>query len=181
MMFRGQRSRRGSPSGKESKRTMSYVLSRIEAMRGYTPGEQPKDNGRVIKLNTNENPYPPSPYAALAIQEELNRGREPGDALRLYPDPVSSALREAAAEVCRFPVEGILAGNGSDELLKHLFCACVEAGAEVAWPYPTYSLYAVLARMCGAVARTFDFPPDFRLPRELFGNRAKLTLVASPN
>jgi histidinol-phosphate aminotransferase len=160
---------------------MRLVLPQIENMSAYVPGEQPDPQSRVIKLNTNENPYPPSPNVAAALLDEINRGREPGDQLRLYSDPQANVFRAAAAETWNFPFEGILAGNGSDELLAIVFRACLSAGGEAVAPYPTYSLYEVLAGMQGAKLKTFDFGPDFRLPAELFGNRAPLTLIASPN
>ncbi|MCY3023342.1 MAG: histidinol-phosphate transaminase [Planctomycetota bacterium] len=150
----------------------------IEAMQPYVPGEQPPAGAKVIKLNTNENPYPPSPNVAAAIQAELANG---GDRLRLYPDPKATALRQAAAEVYGFPVEQVLHGNGSDELLAMLFRAFVGEGQTIAYPYPTYVLYETLAHAQAARALVFDFDRDFNLPRELFGCGARLVLVASPN
>ncbi|MCL2102927.1 MAG: hypothetical protein FWH25_02705, partial [Syntrophorhabdaceae bacterium] len=82
----------------------------IKRMEGYVPGEQPQTVD-FIKLNTNENPYPPSPKIRKAII------RETGDRLRLYPDPVANALRKQAAKVYDFDPQGIIAGNGSDDLL----------------------------------------------------------------
>jgi histidinol-phosphate aminotransferase len=156
---------------------MSYFRSNVDAMRGYVPGEQPSARARVIKLNTNENPYPPSPRVKQAIAAELGAD---GARLRLYSDPAAAALRRAAADALDFPMEGIVAGNGSDELLALLFRATVEPGQSVAFPYPTYTLYDTLAEAQGAVRRLVDFPEDFSLPRALWGEEAKLVLIASP-
>src|SRR3981081_2220372 len=88
----------------------SYFRPHIDAMTGYVPGEQPRDGG-FTKLNTNENPYPPSPRVAEAIARAL------GDRLRLYPAPVGTAFREVAAALHGVRPDMILAGNGSDDLL----------------------------------------------------------------
>src|SRR5436190_22189819 len=150
----------------------------IEAMVPYVPGEQPAAGAKVIKLNTNENPYPPSPKVAEAIRAELGAD---GDRLRLYSDPKALALRQAAADVFNFPVERILHGNGSDELLAMLFRSFVGEGDTIAYPYPTYVLYETLAHAQGAKILSVDFDRDFNLPRELFGTNARLTLLATPN
>ena len=146
-------------------------------MEGYVPGEQPQDR-RYIKLNTNENPYPPSPRVLEALRNAVT------DDLRLYPDPTANELRTKAAEVYGVPPDQIVAGNGSDDLLSMLFRACVEAGApaDVAYPVPTYSLYDTLAQIQGAEPKTVPFGPDFALPTEallVFG--ARLNLICSPN
>ncbi|MCZ7644108.1 MAG: histidinol-phosphate transaminase [Planctomycetota bacterium] len=160
---------------------MSLFRPNIDAMDAYKPGEQPPAGARVIKLNTNENPYPPSPKVAEAIEAELKAGAAPGERLRLYSDPMGTELRKAASEATGFPVEQILHGNGSDELLAMLLRAFVDPGEAVAYPYPTYVLYETLAHAQGAKIRTFDFPRDFALPEGLFGCGAKLVFVASPN
>ena len=160
---------------------MSFFRPNIDAMAAYVPGEQPLPGAKVIKLNTNENPYPPSPKVADAIRAELGAGNAPGDRLRLYSDPKALALRQAASEATGFPVEQILHGNGSDELLTMLVRAFVAERDSIAFPYPTYVLYETLAHQQGAVVRTFDFPRDFSLPRDLYGCDAKLVFIASPN
>src|SRR4051812_25458717 len=108
---------------------MAKFRPNVEAMAAYVPGEQPAAGAKVIKLNTNENPYPPSPKVAEAIQAELIGG---GDRLRLYSDPKAIALRQAAADVYHFPVEQVLHGNGSDELLAMLCRAFVSEGDTIA-------------------------------------------------
>ena len=157
---------------------MFHFRPNVEAMAAYVPGEQPVAGTRVIKLNTNENPYPPSPNVARAIEAELAAG---GERLRLYSDPKALELRQAASNASGFPVEQILHGNGSDELLAMLFRAFVAEGESVAYPYPTYVLYETLAHAQGAKILSHDFDRDFNLPAALTGNDARLTLLASPN
>ena len=122
-----------------------YFLSHIDRMAGYLPGEQPRDGG-FIKLNTNENPYPPSPRVLEAIAGAL------GDRLRLYPDPVGSGFRKAAASLHGVESDMILAGNGSDDLLTILTRAFVGPGDVVVYPTPSYILYRTLAEIQGARA-----------------------------
>jgi histidinol-phosphate aminotransferase len=146
-------------------------------MEGYVPGEQPQDR-RYIKLNTNENPYPPSPKVLEAIKAAVT-----GD-LRLYPDPDARELRWKASEVYAVPADQIIAGNGSDDLLAMLFRACVDTGAtrQVAYPVPTYSLYDTLAVIQDARPSTVPFPTDFALPVDaLLETKARLTIICSPN
>jgi histidinol-phosphate aminotransferase len=157
---------------------MSFFRSNVENMTAYVPGEQPKPGSRVIKLNTNENPYPPSPRVAEAIAAEL---ADDGARLRLYSDPVALELRQAASEVTGFPVSQILAGNGSDELLSLIVRAVVEPTEVVEYPYPTYVLYETLADAQGARIRTVQFPRDFALPSALMESDAKVIFVTSPN
>lgn len=157
---------------------MSFLRRAIDEMTGYVPGEQPPAGARVIKLNTNENPYPPSPRVADAISRELEDGAR---ALRRYPDPAATEFRRAAAEATGFPLEGILAGNGSDELLALILRAAVEPGEAVAYPTPTYALYETLALGQGARIVTCPMGDDFALPDALFGCDARVVLVASPN
>jgi histidinol-phosphate aminotransferase len=157
---------------------MTRFRANIEAMAPYVPGEQPAPGAKIIKLNTNENPYPPSPKVVEAIQAELKNN---GDRLRLYPDPKALALRQAAAEVYGFPVAQIIHGNGSDELLAMVCRAFVAEGEAIAYPYPTYILYETLARAQNAKIVSVDFPRDFALPNELLGCKARVLFLASPN
>lgn len=150
----------------------------VEAMVAYVPGEQPAAGAKVIKLNTNENPYPPSPAVAEAVRAEVGAD---GDRLRLYSDPKALALRQAAADVFGFPIERVLHGNGSDELLAMIFRAFVAEGESVAYPYPTYVLYETLAQAQGAKIQEFDFDRTFSLPKELFGCGARVVFLACPN
>ena len=126
-----------------------------------------------MKLNTNENPYPPSP----AVLEALARAADAS--VRLYPDPEARALRARATEVYGVPVDHILAGNGSDELLALVLRATVDAGDRVAFPVPTYSLYETLVAAQGGVSVQVPFADDFRLPPGL--GRARVTFLCNPN
>jgi histidinol-phosphate aminotransferase len=145
-------------------------------MTGYVPGEQPAPGERVIKLNTNENPYPPSP-AAMAVLRELDPDR-----LRRYPDPVSTPVREAAARALGVPAEWVIVGNGSDDVLGMLFRACAGPGRPVAYAMPTYVYYRTLAAIVEAEVIEADFDEDYRLPADALADAdAALTFVANPN
>lgn len=133
---------------------MSWFRPDIDEIAGYTPGEQPRDAG-WIKLNTNENPYPPSPRVAEAINEAA-RGR-----LNLYPDPLGTAFRFAAASVLGVDPEWILPGNGSDEVLTILTRSFVDKDDLVAYPYPSYILYETLAALQGSRHARLLLKPDW--------------------
>jgi len=143
-------------------------------MAGYTPGEQPGDGG-VIKLNTNENPYPPSPKVFAALRRAIN------PSLRLYPEPLSDSLRALAAGVYGVKPNNIIAGNGSDEILSILLRCFVGQRDRVAFPVPTYSLYDTLVEIQDGVAARVDFPEDFSLPQTLAEQNATLTFLCNPN
>ncbi len=148
-----------------------FFRRNIDAMGPYVPGEQPPAGSSVIKLNTNENPYPPSPAVAEAVKASVGY-------LHLYPDPESTRLREIAGRAWGFPPDWIIAGNGSDELLSILVRAFVGEGEPVAYPVPTYSLYRTLVRAQGAVGREIPWPEDYSLPDGLEG---RLVFVSRPN
>jgi len=147
----------------------------VRSVAPYVPGEQPAGDARIIKLNTNENPYPPSDRVLAALRTELD------ERLRLYPDPDAGALRQKAATVYGVPIESILVGNGSDELLTLLVRAIVDPGAPVAYPVPTYSLYATLVGLQGARAVELPFADDWTLPAGLAETGAPLTFLCNPN
>jgi histidinol-phosphate aminotransferase len=148
----------------------------IERMAPYTPGEQPRLGQRLIKLNTNENPYPPSPRVRTAIVNAA------GASLRLYPPPRADELVNAAARVYRISREMILPGNGSDELLAMLFRAALTRGDKVAYALPTYSLYDTLAAIQEAQVAAVPLGPGFAQPlAALAVERAALTIVCNPN
>src|SRR5437667_7215505 len=145
-------------------------------MTPYTPGEQPRPGQRFIKLNTNENPYPPSPRVRTAIIKTA------GASLRLYPPPRADELVNTAARIYRISREMILAGNGSDELLALLFRAALSRGEKVAYALPTYSLYGTLAAIQEAQAAAVPLEPGFVQPlKALAAERAALTIVCNPN
>ena len=155
----------------------SYFRPAIDAIAGYTPGEQPKiDN--LIKLNTNENPYPPSPEVAAAL-----RGLD-CERLRRYPDPTADALRDAIARHWGVKRENVICGNGSDDLLTMIFRAFTSPELPVAVLDPSYSLYPVLAAMQEApviripLARG-SFELDVDLAQAAQG--ANLAMLTRPN
>jgi histidinol-phosphate aminotransferase len=152
----------------------AYFRPNIAAMTGYLPGEQPRDDG-VIKLNTNENPYPPSPKIFAALQKALRAS------LRLYPEPLSDSLRSVAATVYGVKPENIIGGNGSDELLSMVLRCFVGPKDRVAYPVPTYSLYDTLVEIQDGVSVRVEFPADFSLPESLSGQDAALTFLCNPN
>jgi histidinol-phosphate aminotransferase len=147
----------------------------IRAMAGYTPGEQPRDNV-TIKLNTNENPYPPSPRVFEALRQAIT-----ADRLRRYPDPLGTAFRLAAGRVLGVDPDGILIGNGSDDVLTIVTRAWVPEGGLVVSPSPSYLLYNTLAAIQGARFHTVPFTPDWDLPSPWPVHEAHLTFLASPN
>lgn len=151
-----------------------YFRPNIAALAGYVPGEQPGDEG-IIKLNTNENPYPPSPRVLSALRRATNKS------LRLYPQPLADSLRNAAAEVYGVKRENILAGNGSDEILSILLRCFVGRNDRVAFPVPTYSLYETLVAIQEGELVRIDYPADFSIPEELYSQRAALTFLCNPN
>lgn len=155
-----------------SVRGKQLVSARTAAMQGYVPGEQPSD-ARLIKLNTNENPYACSPLVAEAIEAEARR-------LHLYPSPCADALRAKAAQIYDVREGQILVGNGSDELLSILVRACTQPGDVVAYPVPTYSLYRTLAEAAGA--RAVELPwQDDAIPPGLADVDARVIFLCSPN
>jgi len=148
----------------------------IEKMAAYTPGEQPRPGQRLIKLNTNENPYPPSPQVRRSVVKAAS------ESIRLYPPPRADSFIAAAARLYGIPRDMIVAGNGSDELLAMLFRATLGAGDRVAYALPTYSLYDTLAAIQGAQIVAIPLGAGFTIPiRELARERAHLTVVCSPN
>ncbi|MBU6411267.1 MAG: aminotransferase class I/II-fold pyridoxal phosphate-dependent enzyme, partial [Verrucomicrobia bacterium] len=163
----------------------------VRRLRPYAYGEQPKIAG-LIKLNTNENPYPPSPRVLRALKAAVD-GR-----LRLYPNPTAQALREKLGRLHGAAAAAIIVGNGSDELLALAVRAFVEpataggraggGGNVVQYFTPSYSLYPVLADIHGATKNPVHLKPDFGLPApgELkrdgrWRSDAALTLVTTPN
>jgi histidinol-phosphate aminotransferase len=159
-------------------RHSSLIRPLVQRLQPYVPGEQPKIKG-LTKLNTNENPYPPSPKVLAAVKAAVD-GR-----LRLYPQPTADALREKLAKLHHCAPENIIVGNGSDELLALATRAFVDPGGAVQFFVPCYSLYPVLAEIHGAQVQAVALGQDFALP-SLQGNgswqaRAALTFVTTPN
>ncbi len=167
---------------------MKLVRSLVEKLHAYVPGEQPKIKG-LIKLNTNENPYPPSPKVLRAVKAAVD-GR-----LRLYPNPTAQALREALAKLHKCAPENIIIGNGSDELLALATRAFAEPAtakkesrSTIQYFTPSYSLYPVLSDIHGARKNPVPLNDDFSLPSVTDLKRggawdfsAALTFVTTPN
>ena len=164
----------------------------INRMQGYQPGEWPAPNAGVLKLNSNENPYPPSPKVLDALADFSP------ELLRRYPDPQAADFCRVVGETFGIPTDWVIAGNGSDDLLTMLVRACAEnslrsaAGKNVgkkermlAYPMPTYVLYRTLAAIqpAGTVEIPYEVKGDeWRLPVEkLIATQAAITLVATPN
>ena len=155
---------------------MTFFRDNIDAMAAYVPGEQPAAGQRVIKLNTNENPYPPSPRAMAALAT-----LDP-EALRLYPDAMAGAFRQAVADVLDTPAEWVLPGDGSDDVIMMIARSALGPGRRVAYPTPTFTFYRTQALIEGAEIREVPFAPDFRLPiDDLAAADAHVTFIANPN
>ncbi|MBC8001670.1 MAG: aminotransferase class I/II-fold pyridoxal phosphate-dependent enzyme [Opitutaceae bacterium] len=182
---------------KLSNRPSKLIRPLFRELHGYVPGEQPRIKG-LIKLNTNENPYPPSPKVLRTVKAAVD-GR-----LRLYPNPTAQPLRERLAKLHGCGPENIIIGNGSDELLALAVRCFVEplddsedcrilfqAGPgkfTVQYFTPSYSLYPVLADILGAAKNPVPLKSDFSLPEiadlkrgKVWDFRAALTLVTTPN
>src|SRR4051812_22452749 len=179
-----------SQSAAKSMETHSFIRPLVRHLHGYIPGEKPKIKG-LIKLNTNENPYPPSPRVLKAIRSATDQR------LRLYPNPTAERLRNRLARFHHCAPENIIVGNGSDELLALAVRAFVEphsahtgkstaSRCTVQFFEPSYSLYPVLADIHGAIqnriplTESFDVPGIAQLAR-LWDFHAALTLVTTPN
>lgn len=154
---------------------MKYAREILKDVEGYVPGEQPGDRD-VVKLNTNENPYPPSPKVIEAVRAL------PPNAMRTYPDPAATALRTACA--ARYGYAGsdwVVAGNGMDELLALAVRTFTDPGDTILTPYPTYTLYETLAALHGTQIRCVDLDEQFQLTQEFFTTPARLCFLPRPN
>ena len=152
----------------------SYLRKSVDELKAYTPGEQPQVAG-LIKLNTNENPYPPSPAVARVLRETA------AEALRLYPDPGCTALRERIATISGCSAEQVFVGNGSDEVLRLVTRAFSQPGGAVAAFEPTYSLYPVLAAAEEVGYRSIPLPDGFGWTEPPANLDATLFFLANPN
>ena len=150
-----------------------YFRDNIARMQAYVPGEQPRD-ADYIKLNTNENPYPPAPGVIDEIKAACSAD------LRLYPDPDALFVREKLSQVFEVDTSQIMLGNGSDELLNIILRSFVGDGQQVHCPTPTYAYYKKLVQIQNARHVEIPFADDYSLPDGL-GIGAALTLVANPN
>lgn len=146
----------------------------IAGLTPYIPGEQPK-TADLVKLNTNEHPYGPSPRAVAAMQAALS------DNLRLYPDPESQEVKEAAARACGVHPEQVFVGNGSDEVLAHAFFALLRHDRPVLFPDITYSFYPVYCRLYGIDYHTVALDEELRVRVEDYVRPNGGIVLANPN
>jgi histidinol-phosphate aminotransferase len=152
----------------------SYWSRGIAGLETYVPGEQPQD-AAYVKLNTNENPYPPSPRVMAAIKEAAD------DRLRLYPDPVCARLRDAIAGYHGLGREEVFVGNGSDEILAFAFAAFLDHGEAILYPDITYSFYPVYTTFFHLEAERIAVGEDFAIPVARFLRPNGGIVLSNPN
>ena len=175
-----------------------YWNKRTINLTPYVPGEQPRDR-KFIKLNTNENPYPPSPTVIAAIEQVLaaSQNTAKGEKLRLYPDPLCTEFREAVAAVYGVKPTQVFPGNGSDEVLGFAFGAFFESrsnspsdpvnsatitgGSAVLFPDITYSFYPVYADLWGIPYRTIPLAEDFSINLDDYCAPSGGVIIPNPN
>ena len=153
------------------------VRKAIRDIVGYTPGEQPQESGWT-KLNTNENPYPPSPRVIQAVCDAATMN------LNVYPDALATEFRRAAAAVFHLDPDWILAANGSDENLTIIVRTACENGQTIAYPYPSYVLYETLAQIQGCIVRRIPLDESFAWSAETADSirrQARVVFVPNPN
>ncbi|MGN1010860.1 MAG: aminotransferase class I/II-fold pyridoxal phosphate-dependent enzyme, partial [Clostridia bacterium] len=146
---------------------------RTRGLKPYTPGEQPKET--MIKLNTNENPFPPSDKVLRAMRKAAN-----GD-LRLYPDPEAVELREVFAKYAKVEAKNVFVGNGSDEVLSFAFDAFFFPDKPVLFPDVTYSFYPVYCDHLGLTYETVPLKDDFTIDPEDYDRENGGIIIANPN
>ncbi|HPT90406.1 MAG TPA: histidinol-phosphate transaminase [Acetivibrio sp.] len=151
-----------------------YWSDKVKNIEPYVPGEQPKDR-KFIKLNTNENPYPPSIKVLNAITKAT------GESLRLYPDPEGESLRNTIAKYYNLEPSQVFLGNGSDEVLAFSFLAFFNPGDTIVFPQITYSFYEVYASIFGVNYRTIPLDDEFNIPLEGFFIENDGVIFANPN
>jgi len=156
---------------------MSYFRPAIDDMTGYVPGEQPAVGTKIIKLNTNENPYPPAP-GVMNVLRNLE-----GELLRRYPDPFAREFCQAVSHALGVPANWVIVGNGSDDVLNILIRSCAEGDKrKVVYPSPTYVLYRTLSAIQPAMVVEVPYPDTLKLPiDELVAANGAITFIASPN
>jgi histidinol-phosphate aminotransferase len=155
---------------------MKYWNTRLTKMTEYIPGEQPENVEEYIKLNSNENPFPPSKSVLEAIKNAT------GERLRFYPDPVSGSLVKAFAEKYNLKPENVFAGNGSDEIFTLLFRGFIEPTGYAAFPYPSYSLYYTMSEAYGFKYDKINLNKSLDVDFGKFlEKKYDLVIVANPN
>lgn len=160
----------------DNQNSSSLFRPDVQRLSGYAPGEQPQQSGWT-KLNTNENPYPPSPKVVEAIQQAAI------SPLNQYPDPLVKRFCELASELFHVDPDWILPGNGSDEILTILLRSFVDPGESISFPYPSYILYGTLAEIQGAPYEHLPLNEDwsFTSQAEQIAQRSKMVFVPNPN
>lgn len=152
-----------------------FLNSKFETLKPYTPGEQPKTTGKLIKLNTNENPYDPAPAVLKVINDsEINR-------LRLYSEPDATLLTEAAAGYYGIKQEQVMAGNGSDEILAFIFMAFQGETGKIYYPEISYSFYPVYCDIFKAEGIKVPLAEDFSVKPEDYFDADGTIVITNPN
>ncbi|RLD11318.1 MAG: histidinol-phosphate transaminase [Chlamydiae bacterium] len=152
---------------------MKWVRPQINNLHPYIPGKQV--TGKVVKLNANENPYPPS-LGAIAVLSEINT-----DNLRLYPDAIAVNLRKVAANIFDVDDDQIVIGNGSDDVLTMIIRTFLDVGDSISVVDPTYTLYETLAEIQGARTEIYPLNNDYSLPDSFFQTECKVIFLPNPN
>ncbi|MCU4481062.1 histidinol-phosphate transaminase [Acinetobacter ursingii] len=156
---------------------MRFWSPEVRELEPYTPGEQPKIQN-LLKLNTNENPYPPSPKVVEAVQAVLTHQ---ADALRLYPDPDATQLKQAIATQQNVSVDQVFVGNGSDEVLAHIFKAFFIQDQPILYPDITYSFYPVYSQFFGVKTQQIPLNDDFEIVLDDYHQANGGIIITNPN
>ncbi|RSO33834.1 MULTISPECIES: histidinol-phosphate transaminase [Acinetobacter calcoaceticus/baumannii complex] len=156
---------------------MRFWSPEVRELEPYVPGEQPKIQN-LLKLNTNENPYPPSPKVVEAVQAVLT---QQADALRLYPDPDATALKQAIAKQQNIEVSQVFVGNGSDEVLAHIFKAFFLQDEPILYPDITYSFYPVYSQFFGTKTKEVPLNDNFEIEVKDYVQPNGGVIITNPN
>lgn len=156
---------------------MRFWSPEVRELEPYVPGEQPKIQN-LLKLNTNENPYPPSPRVVEAVQAVLTHQ---ADALRLYPDPDATALKHAIAKQQNIDVSQVFVGNGSDEVLAHIFKAFFLQDEPILYPDITYSFYPVYSQFFGTKTKEIPLNDNFEIEVKDYVQPNGGVIITNPN
>ncbi|EZI56559.1 histidinol-phosphate transaminase [Acinetobacter baumannii 25442_5] len=156
---------------------MRFWSPEVRELEPYVPGEQPKIQN-LLKLNTNENPYPPSPKVVEAVQEVLH---EKADVLRLYPDPDATVLKQAIAKQQNIDVSQVFVGNGSDEVLAHIFKAFFLQDGPILYPDITYSFYPVYSQFFGTKTKEIPLNENFEIDVRDYTQPNGGVIITNPN
>ncbi|EXU06785.1 histidinol-phosphate transaminase [Acinetobacter baumannii 25253_3] len=156
---------------------MRFWSPEVRELEPYVPGEQPKIQN-LLKLNTNENPYPPSPKVEEAVKEVLH---EKADVLRLYPDPDATVLKQAIAKQQNIDVSQVFVGNGSDEVLAHIFKAFFLQDGPILYPDITYSFYPVYSQFFGTKTKEIPLNENFEIDVRDYTQPNGGVIITNPN